>query len=49
VCPISDESNGSGIGIFNANIDEVKKIMDEDPGVKEGFSLIRDSCMQEFP
>lgn len=26
VCPVSDESNVSGVGIFNANIDEVKSI-----------------------
>src|SRR5437868_14267836 len=34
VCPISDGSAVSGIGIFNATVEEVKKIMDEDPGVK---------------
>ena len=33
VCPISDGSNVSGVSIFNAPVEEVKKIMDEDPGV----------------
>lgn len=37
VCRIKDESNISGIAIFNSNLDEVKKIMDEDPGVKAGI------------
>src|SRR5665213_384760 len=36
VCPVNDESEVSGIGIFNAGVEEAKKIMDEDPGVKEG-------------
>ena len=36
VCPVSDGSNVSGIGIFNVPVEEVKKIMDEDPGVKAG-------------
>ncbi|WP_245994562.1 hypothetical protein [Tengunoibacter tsumagoiensis] len=35
-CPISDESNLAGIGIFNTDVEEVKKVMDEDPGVKAG-------------
>src|SRR3989442_15619203 len=33
VCPISDGSNVAGVSIFNAPVEEVKKIMDEDPGV----------------
>jgi hypothetical protein len=33
VCPISDGSDTSGIGIFNASVDEVKAIMEGDPGV----------------
>ena len=28
VCPVPDESDLSGVGIFNASIEEVKKIMD---------------------
>ncbi|MGA9080638.1 MAG: hypothetical protein WB581_10475 [Halobacteriota archaeon] len=31
VCAVSDESNVSGVGIFNAPVEEVRKIMDEDP------------------
>jgi hypothetical protein len=36
VCPVLDESEWSGIGIFDAPPDEVRRIMDEDPGVKAG-------------
>src|SRR5260370_18721170 len=32
VCPVSDGSDVSGVGIFNASVEDVKKIMDEDPG-----------------
>jgi len=32
--PVRDESNVAGIMVFSKNIDETKKIMDEDPGVK---------------
>jgi hypothetical protein len=38
VVPVPGESDVKGIGIFNCgNIEEVKKIMDDDPGVKRGF------------
>lgn len=33
VCPITDNSDLSGIGIFNSSVEETKKIMDGDPGV----------------
>jgi len=36
VCPINDGSEISGIGIFNATADEVRTIMDGDPGVQAG-------------
>ena len=36
VCPISDGGNIAGVGIFNADVNKVKLLMDEDPGVKEG-------------
>ena len=34
VCPINDKSDIRGIGIFNTSAEEVRKLMDEDPGVK---------------
>lgn len=36
VCPVVDESDVAGIGIFTTDVDETRKIMDEDPGVKAG-------------
>ncbi len=49
VCPISDGSNVSGIGIFNAPIEEVKKIMDEDPAVKAGVLIYETHACRSFP
>ena len=36
VCPVRDETEVSGIYIFNAGAQEVRQIMEEDPGVKAG-------------
>lgn len=49
VCPISDGSNVSGVGIFNATVEEVKKIMDEDPGVKAGVFVYEIHACRSFP
>jgi hypothetical protein len=37
VCPVSDETDIKGIYIFNTGVEEVRSIMDEDPGVKAGI------------
>lgn len=49
VCPVSDGSDVSGIGIFNSSIEEVKRIMDEDPGVKEGVFVYEIHACRSFP
>lgn len=49
VCPISDGSDVSGIGIFNATLEETKKIMDEDPGVKAGVFVYEVHVCRGFP
>ena len=49
VCPVSDGSDVSGVGIFNADIDEVKSIMDEDPAVKEGVFVYEIHACRSFP
>ncbi len=49
VCPVSDGSDVSGIGIFNAGIEETKKIMDEDPGVKAGIFTYEIHECRGFP
>ena len=49
VCPISDGSNVTGVGIFNADVEDVKKIMDEDPGVKAGVIVYEIHASRSFP
>ncbi len=49
VCPISDGSDVSGIGIFNAPAEEVKKSMDEDPAVKAGVFVYEVHVCRSFP
>ena len=49
VCPVNDGSGIAGIGIFNADLNEVKKIMDEDPGVKKGIFLYELHPCRSFP
>lgn len=49
VCPVTDKSNIAGIGIFNAGEEEVKKIMDGDPGVKEGIFVYEIHPCRSFP
>ncbi len=49
VCPVSDGSDVSGIGIFNASVEETKKIMDEDPGVQAGVFVYELHPCRSFP
>ena len=49
VCPISDESKLAGIGIFNAHVEEVKKIMDGDPAVQAGVLVYETHLCRGFP
>jgi hypothetical protein len=36
VCPVGDETDLAGIGIFADGLDEVRKILDGDPAVQAG-------------
>ena len=49
VCPVADGSDVSGIGIFNASLEEARKIMDEDPGVKAGVFVYELHACRGFP
>ena len=49
VCPIRDGSEWSGVGIFNAPVEEVVRIMDEDPGVKAGIFTYEVHPARGFP
>ena len=49
VCPIGDGSGINGVGIFNRDPDEVKEIMDEDPGVIAGIFDYEIHLCRSFP
>jgi hypothetical protein len=49
VCPVLDESGWSGIGIFNASIEDTVRIMDDDPGVKAGVFTYEVHPVRSFP
>lgn len=49
VCPVSDESELKGVGIFNANVEQTKEIMDADPGVMAGIFIYEAHIVRSFP
>jgi hypothetical protein len=49
VCPVIDGSDVRGVGIFNTSVEETKKIMDEDPGVKAGVFIYELHECRSFP
>ena len=49
VCPITGESEIRGISIFNASLEETRKIMDEDPGIQAGVFTYEVYACQSFP
>ncbi|MGA2874360.1 MAG: hypothetical protein ABSE82_02365 [Nitrososphaerales archaeon] len=49
VCPATDEGNVSGLYIFNTDVDETRKIMDEDPAVRSGIFRYDIHSVRSFP
>lgn len=49
VCPVTDTSEVKGIGIFNVDQEELKQIMDNDPGVKAGIFIYEIHSVRSFP
>jgi hypothetical protein len=49
VGPVADDSDLSGIGIFDAPVDEVARIMDGDPGVQAGIFTYEIHPIRSFP
>ncbi len=49
VCPVIDGSDVRGVGIFSTSLEETKKIMDEDPGVKAGVFVYEIHECRSFP
>ncbi len=49
LCQVSDGSGISAVVIFNASLDEVKKLMEEDPAVQEGIFTYELHVSNSFP
>jgi hypothetical protein len=49
VCPIPDESQWCGIGIFDTTPEDVVRIMDGDPGVQAGVFEYEVHAVRGFP
>jgi hypothetical protein len=49
VCPVTDDSNWAGIGIFDATPDEVERIMADDPGMQAGLFTYEIHPVRGFP
>ncbi len=49
VCPVTDASDVSGIGIFNLEPEQTKKIMDDDPSIKTGIFSYEIYTCRSFP
>ena len=49
VCPVTQESEVAGIGIFNAEISVVHERLKEDPAIKEGIFVYELLTVKSFP
>jgi hypothetical protein len=49
VCPVTDDSDWAGIGIFDATPEEVEQIMADDPGMKAGLFTYELHPVRSFP
>jgi hypothetical protein len=49
VCPVMDDSELAGVGVFTTNVEETARIMDEDPGVQAGVFVYEVHPVRSFP
>ena len=49
VCPVVEDNDIRGIGIFNAGKEKVKEIMDGDPGVQQNVFIYEILDGKSFP
>jgi hypothetical protein len=49
VCPVVDGGDIKGVEIFNASVEETRRIMDEDPGVQSGIFVYETHLCRSFP
>lgn len=49
VTPVSDETELKGMGIFNANVEQTQRIMEQDPCVQAGIFVFEIHPTRSFP
>src|SRR5215469_14866832 len=49
VCPVTDDSGWSGVGIFDVPLEETARIMDGDPAVQAGVLRYEVHPVRSFP
>jgi hypothetical protein len=49
VCPVRDDTDVCGIGIFTTDEDQTREIMDDDPGVRAGVFTYDVHPCRSFP
>lgn len=49
VCPIRDGGGVAGIGIFDGPVDEIERLMREDPAVEAGVLVFEIHACRSFP
>jgi hypothetical protein len=49
VCPVLDDTSRCGVGIFNADVEDVEEIMRGDPGVQAGVFVYEIHPVRSFP
>jgi hypothetical protein len=49
VCPVLDDSDLCGVGLFDASVDETRKLMADDPAVLAGVLTVEVHPGRSFP
>lgn len=49
VCPVPDDTDLCGVGIFATPLDETRRLMEEDPGVRAGVFTYEVHPVRSFP
>lgn len=49
VCPVRDDDEVCGVGVFNLDVDATRAVMDDDPGVKAGVFVYDVYATRSFP
>ncbi|MFC4909487.1 hypothetical protein [Actinomadura gamaensis] len=49
VCPVLDDTDLCGVGIFNASVERTRELMQDDPGVRAGLFTFEVHPVRSFP